>query len=52
MRRMQARERGQIEMVVVVVRQEDRIDGRQIGECDAGGGDAFWPGKGEGAGAV
>ncbi len=47
----QPAERGEIEMIVMIVAEQDEVDGREIFEVDSGGAVTFWtrPGKGTGA---
>lgn len=48
----EAAEGGEVEVVVVVVGEEDRVDGREMVEGDAGWVVAFGAGEGERAGAL
>ena len=51
LRGVQAADGGQIKMVVVIVRYQYPVDGREVGDVDAWGVDALGTGKAEGAGA-
>lgn len=49
---VEAAQGGEVEVVVMVVRQQDSVDRGQVFEADAGGGGAFGAGEADGAGAV
>ena len=51
LRGVQAADGGEVEVVVVIVRDQHPIDGREVGDVDARGVDALGAGKAEGAGA-
>ena len=52
MRRLQARQRPRVEMVIVVVADQHEIDRREIFKCDARRVDPSWTGEGKGRDTV